>query len=299
MSEWIVVVCFFLFVAGCTGAALLLFRWKVRPLATEPPIEAKHGLRGELARGMFFLGEISGKRRPRGQTDRQRLAAAGYHAPSALNVFHGVKTASAVLFGLCLGWIGLLGNESAASALLLAVCGSGFGYLLPERILDARIKQRTHKLERAIPNALDLMVLSVEAGQSLDTALFETGRELRRLYPDLAGEFAQAQYELRAGRSRAEVLYAMGARTGSQELKKLAVTLTDADRFGTSLGPALRTHARYLRASRRNKAQESARKLSVKLIFPVFFLIMPAIFVITLGPAMLQFSEAMGKHLGR
>jgi tight adherence protein C len=299
MNEALVVLYFFLFVAGCTGAALLLFRWRVKPLAEEPPIEARHGLRGELARGMFFLGEIAGKPRQKGQTERQRLTAAGYHAPAAVNVFHGIRTASAVFFGLCLGWVGLLDNESLTAALLLAVCGLGFGYLLPERVLDARIKQRNQRLERAIPNALDLMVLSVEAGQSLDTALFETGRELQPLYPDLAAEFAQAQYEMRAGRSRAEVLYSMGTRTGSQELKKLAVTLTDTDRFGTSLGPALRTHAKYLRLSRRNKAQESARKLSVKLIFPVFFLIMPAIFVITLGPAVLQFSEAMSKHLGR
>jgi tight adherence protein C len=299
MNDVLVGVCFFLFVAGSVGAALLLFRWRSAPLEEDTSIEAHHGLRGGLLRSMFFLGEISGKPLMKGQSERQRLGAAGYRAPSAPNVFYGIKTAAALAFALILGWVGLLDNESPAAAILLAVCGLGFGYLLPERILDARIRQRNARIERAIPSALDLMVLSVEAGQPLDTALFETGKELRHLYPDLAAEFAQLQYEMRAGRSRAEVLHAMGARTGSQELKKFAVTLTDNDRFGTSLGPTLRTHARYLRASRRNKAQESARKLSVKLIFPVFFLIMPAIFVITLGPSVLQFAEAMGPFLGK
>lgn len=299
MSEAMVGVCFFLFVAGSVGAALLLFRWRWAPLEKAAPIEARHGLRGELLKSMFFLGELSGKPKTKGQSERQRLAAAGYRAPSAPNVFHGIKTAAALAFALCLGWVGLLDNESPMAAILLAVCGLGFGYLLPERVLDARIRQRNARIERAIPSALDLMVLSVEAGQSLDSALVETGKELRHLYPDLAAEFAQVQYELRAGRSKAEVLHALGARTGSQELKKFAVTLTDNDRFGTSLGPTLRNHARYLRASRRNKAQESARKLSVKLIFPVFFLIMPAIFVITLGPSVLQFAEAMGPLLGK
>lgn len=297
MGEGIILLCFFLFVAGSVGAALLLFRWRSAPLENEAALESEPGLRQSLLRSMFFLAEISGKGRAAGQSERQRLAAAGYRAPAAPNVFQGIKIAAAVCFALCLGWVGLLDKESPLVAMLLAVCGAGFGYLLPERILDARIKQRNLRLERAVPNALDLMVLGVEAGQSLDTALFETGRELRHLYPDLAAEFAQVQYELRAGRSRAEVLYALGARTGSSELKKLATTLTDTDRFGTSLGPALRTHSRYLRISRRNKAQESARKLSVKLIFPVFFLIMPAIFVITLGPALLQFAEAMSAHL--
>jgi tight adherence protein C len=298
MAEGLILLCFFLFVAGCVGAALLLFRWRSAPLAQDAPIAVDPGLQHGLVRSMFFLAEISGTGRLLGHSERQRLAAAGYRAPAAPNVFHGIKIAASVCLTLSLGWIGLLDKESSLVAILLAACGAGFGYLLPERILDARIRQRNLRLARAVPNALDLMVLSVEAGQSLDTALFETGRELSHLYPDLAAEFAQVQYELRAGRSRAEVLYALGARTGSSDLKKLATTLIDTDRFGTSLGPALRTHSRYLRISRRNKAQESARKLGVKLIFPVFFLIMPAIFVITLGPAVLQFAEAMRSHLG-
>jgi len=107
------------------------------------------------------------------------------------------------------------------------------------------------------------------------------------------------QVELRAGRSRTEVLYNLGQRTRSQEIKKLSTVLIDSDRFGTSLGPALRTHARYLRTRRRYESQEAARKLSVKLIFPVFFLIMPSVFIITVGPAVLTFYEAIAPALSR
>jgi tight adherence protein C len=137
------------------------------------------------------------------------------------------------------------------------------------------------------------MVLSLESGQSLDTALVEAGRELRHVYPDLSAEFQQAWFELKAGRSRSDVLAAMGVRTESLEMRKLAAVMIDSDRFGTSLAPALRTHAKYLRIRRRQSAQEEARKLTTKMIFPIFFLIMPAVFVVTLGPALLQFSEAI------
>jgi len=122
---------------------------------------------------------------------------------------------------------------------------------------------------------------------------------LRRVFPDLAAEFWQVQLEMRAGRPRAEALADLGRRSGSEELRKLAAVLLDSDRFGASLAPALRTHGRYLRTRQRQTAQEAARKLTVKLIFPVFFLIMPAVFVVTLGPAALTFSEAMSALFGR
>ena len=164
MTEGLIVICFFLFVAATVGAALLLFRWRSAPLEKDSPIESQHGLQHGLLKSMFFISEISGKSRSLGQSERQRLAAAGYRAPAAPNVFHGIKVAAAVCFALFLGWVGLLDKESSLVAILLAACGAGFGYLLPERILDARIRQRNLRLERAVPNALDLMVLSVEAG---------------------------------------------------------------------------------------------------------------------------------------
>ena len=131
------------------------------------------------------------------------------------------------------------------------------------------------------------MVLAVEAGQGLDAAILDTSRGLRITYPDLAAEFTQLQLELRANTTRADALRNFVDRSRDMELRKFANLLIDTDRFGTSLGPALKTHARYLRIRFRQIAQEKARKVGVKLIFPVFFLIFPSVILVTLGPAVI------------
>jgi tight adherence protein C len=303
MSEGLLTVCFFLFVMATVGAILLLVRWRVAARMPEgglelPQVGKSQGFGANLAQSMFVIGELAARSKENRDPLRNRLIAAGYRSPAAATIFYGVKVVTALLGGLVLGWVGLLDQESLVMGFVLGVCGAGFGYLLPDRVLDARVKTRCEQLERSLPNALDLMVLSVEAGQSLDSALVETSRELRVLYPELSSEFAQVQVELRAGRARSEVLYGLGQRTSSLELKKFATVLIDSDRFGASLGPALRTHARYLRTRRRFESQEAARKLSVKLLFPIFFLIMPAVFIVTVGPAVMTFYEAVGPTLG-
>lgn len=303
MSEELMTLCFFLFVMATVGASLLLVRWrtaaKLQEGTLQPPDPIKQrGLAASLQESMYVIGELAPGPKQRKDPTRNALIAAGYRSPSAPTIFYGTKVAAALVCGVVLGWVGLLDHDSLSVGFILSICGMGFGFLLPDRILHAKVTQRCFRLEQALPNSLDLMVLSIEAGQSLDSALVETARELRGIYPELASEFNQVQVELRAGRSRSEVLYALGQRTNSTELRKLSTVLIDSDRFGTSLGPALRNHARYLRTRRRHKAQESARKLSVKLVFPVFFLIMPSVFVITLGPAVLTFYEAIGPTLG-
>jgi len=302
MTETLLGACFFLFVMATVGAILLIFRWRAAERLAHGDVEFASGKAkgawASLLQSMFVIGELPPGPKVRRDPVRGRLISAGYRSPAAPVIYEGVKVASLLVLALILGWVGLLYQESPLIAIVLVACGAGFGYLLPDRVLDAQVTARALNVERALPNALDLMVLSVEAGQSLDSALVDTSRELRMLYPELSSEFAQVQMELRAGRSRTDVLYSMGQRTSSKEMKKLATVLIDSDRFGTSLGPALRTHARYLRTRRRHEAQEAARKLSVKLIFPVFFLIMPAIFVITLGPAVLTFYEALAPSLG-
>jgi len=132
------------------------------------------------------------------------------------------------------------------------------------------------------------MVLGIEAGQGLDAAILDTSRGLRVTHPELASEFTQLQLELKATTTRAEALKNFALRCRDLELKKFANLLVDTDRFGTSLGPALKTHARYLRIRFRQTAQEKARKVGVKLIFPVFFLIFPSVLLVTLGPAVIM-----------
>jgi tight adherence protein C len=263
-----------------------------------PPLPAGGRWSARLLEALLHLGILAPARAGEEAPLRARLAAAGFRHPAAAAVFQGVRVAAAVLLAAGLAWASASQGGGAAGAAAAAFCGLGIGMLAPKWALAARIQSRIQRIHAGLPAALDLMVLSVEAGQSLDVAIAETGRELRAIFPELASEFWQVQLGIRAGRPRAEALADPGRRTGSAELRKLAAVLIDSDRFGTSLAPALRTHARYLRTRRRQNAQEAARKLAVKLIFPVFFLIMPAVLVVTLGPAALSFYDAFSGMLG-
>jgi tight adherence protein C len=184
-------------------------------------------------------------------------------------------------------------HSNVSAALLPALCGIGFGYLLPDRVLGKMVERRVERLRRGLPAALDLLVLAVEAGQGLDAAILDTSRGLRASHPDLAAEFTQLQLELKANTTRAESLRNLAARSQDIEIRKFVNLLIDTDRFGTSLGPALKTHARYMRIRFRQIAQEKARKVGVKLIFPVFFLIFPSVILVTLGPAVILIFQQM------
>ncbi len=230
---------------------------------------------------------------------RQELAAAGYRWPSAVSVLLGIKCASALMLGAAGAWAAVTFGDQASSAFLPAACGLAFGYMVPDRILSRLARRRSALLRRGLPAALDLMVLAVEAGQALDASILDTSHGLRISYPDLASEFTQLHLELRANTSREEALRNFARRTRDAEVQKFAALMIDTDRFGTSLGPALRVHARYLRTRFRQAAQERARKVSVKLIFPVFFLIFPSVILVTLGPAVLLIFTQMKNILGQ
>lgn len=294
-TGWLLVLHFGFVLAAVSGALAVALR---RMPAAAQPVPAPAAPEGQrwTRKALGALLELGTAAAPSDAAVaglRARLAAAGYRHPAAPELFHGIRMAGAAAAGILMAAASLWQGSGTGGALLAGVCGAGAGFLAPGMVLEARRKARIHRIHRGLPPALDLMVLSVEGGQSLDVALAETSRELRWIHPELAAEFGQVQLEIRAGRQRAEVLAELGRRTGSAELKKLAVVLIDSDRFGTSLAPALRTHARFLRTRRRQMAQEAARKLGVKLIFPVFFLIMPSVFVVTLGPAVLAFLDAM------
>jgi tight adherence protein C len=229
-----------------------------------------------------------------GESIRRRLMAAGYRTASAPYIFSGITyTASAVL-ALTVFSVVAVFQDSLMDALIPGLCGAGFGYFLPKRILEMMIRRRVRRISAGLATALDLLVLSVEAGQALDQAIAEASREIRRAFPDLADELAQVYLALRASATRSEVFREFGERNDDMELRKLANVLIDSDRFGTSLGPTLRTHARYVRIRRRQAAQEMARKVSVKLVFPIFFLIFPSVLLVTLGPAVMQIATAFG-----
>ena len=218
----------------------------------------------------------------------KRLVAAGYRHPSAPKIYQGLKAAAAGSFAILALMISMIGSNGFLDSLLPAACAAGFGFLLPERLLDRRVKNRSRQLRSGLPPALDLLILGLEAGQSLDAAINEAMRELRHAFPDLAAELSVTQLELLASKSRSEAFKNLGTRNPEPEIRRLAQVLIDSDRFGSSLAPALRTHVRYLRIRMRQQAREAARKVGVKLVFPVFFLIFPSVMLVTLGPAVLQ-----------
>jgi tight adherence protein C len=297
MNEIWVGVAFFGFVMTAVVIAGYLFMQRTAARRTDLPA----GLTTEPdlppSRAVFFdffrsVGENFPAAKDEQNPYRIKLASAGYRWPSALPVFYGIKCMNALFIAGLLGTVALVYKGEASGALVPMICGAGFGFLLPDRVLGSRVNARRRRLRSAIPAALDLMVLGIEAGQSLDQSVADASRGLKRTHPDLSGELAQLFLELRASTSRADSFRNFGARTREPELRKLSNLLIDSDRFGISLGPAIRTHAKYLRTRFRQQAQEAARKVGVKLIFPVFFLIFPSVLLVTLGPAcMMMFQQ--------
>jgi tight adherence protein C len=244
------------------------------------------------------LGESVPSPRRDAKSLRLRLAAAGYRWPSAVTMFNGVRIASAIGLGMATGWLAAVFHGKMMEAIAPGICCAGFGYMLPDRILEALIRARARRLRAGLPAALDLLVLGIEAGQPLDHAIAETGRELRHAHPDLSAELAFVQIEMQLGSSRTQALRNMAERNSESELGKLASLIIESDRFGTSPAPALYSHAKFLRTKMRQQANEAARKLSVKLVFPVFFLIMPSLLLVTLGPAVIQMTTQLGSLIG-
>jgi tight adherence protein C len=299
MSDLLILVGLFVFVmAGVTAAGWVF--WSGPSVANESGTSVigeprMHGTQEFFAQAFRRVGETVPAATAASNPMRSLLMSAGYRYPSAVPILYGIKCALALFFGALLGGFAAVNDIEIASVLTAAVCGAGFGFLLPDFLLKPMIRARARRIRRAIPAALDLLILSIEAGQSLNQAIVDASLELREAHPELGAELAQAHLELRAGKSRADALHQLGVRNSDPELKKLSSLLIDSDRFGTSLAPALRTHVKYMRTRMRQQAQESARKVSVKLIFPVFFLIFPSVLLVTLGPAVLhmmkQFAE--------
>ena len=221
------------------------------------------------------------------------LRIAGYRGSKALATFHGIKASAAVGLGLMIAIIAYCNGVNINMVLMDFIAGAGIGYLLPHRILEMQIKHRCQRLRNGLPVAIDLIVLGLEAGQSLDAAITEAGRELRNGFPEIAQELAWVQMEMYASKSRSEAFRNLSERNAEPEIKRFAQVLVDCDRFGTSLGPALRSQVKYLRIRIRQQAREAARKVGVKLVFPVFFLIFPSVLLVTLGPAVLQITTQL------
>ena len=170
---------------------------------------------------------------------------------------------------------------------------AGLLFYLPDLIVGLLGKNRKQAIFLALPDALDLMVVCVEAGLGLDQAMRKVAEEMKKTYRVLAEEFALSNFQLQMGRPRVEVLHELGARTGVPDLRALAAVLIQADKFGTSVAQALRTQSDSMRTRRRQLAEEKAAKTAVKLIFPLVIFIFPGIFVVLVGPAAITMVREM------
>jgi len=217
----------------------------------------------------------------------QQLVHAGYRSDNAVKIYFGIRLLSTVVLGL-LGLIfrNSIGAKPALHIVFPAAMALG-GWVIPNFLLEKRIKKRTTTLRLALPDALDLMVIAVEAGLGLDQAISYVATELRNAHKELTEEFVLVNLEIRAGKRRADALKNLGERAGEPELRKLTAILIQNDRFGTSVAESLRQHSDHLRVRRRQEAEERAAKVGVKLVFPIFFFILPAMMLVCAGPGVL------------
>ena len=217
---------------------------------------------------------------------QKRLAMAGFYGFKAALIYSLGEVIGAAsgfivvffIFGFRTGW-------------LFGIAGAIVGYMLPGYFVARRIRLRKKQIQNGLPDALDLLIVSLEAGLAMDQAILKCAEELTIAYPALAAELQLVNTETRAGKPRVESLKNFARRTMVDDVRALVAMLVQTERFGTSIAQALRTHAEESRVKRRQRAEEAAAKLSVKLIFPLVFCLLPAFFVVAVGPGIIKFVE--------
>lgn len=224
---------------------------------------------------------------------QRRLMWAGYRKDVHLDIFYGAK----VLIPIGLVILVTVTGAYNYGAFFIYALAAGLGFLIPDYWLGNRISARQTNIQLALPEALDLMVICIEAGLSLDQAILRVSDELRISQPELTEEFTLLNLEQRAGRPRAEAWKNLADRTDVESVRGLVAMLTQADHFGTSIANSLRIHSEVLRTERRQAAEEQAAKTTVKLVFPLVFFIFPSLFLVVLGPSMITLLESFEKYL--
>ena len=235
-----------------------------------------------------------------GSAIRIAFINAGWRQPSAPTIFFGIKTLLALSFpliALTLSGEGLLAS-GVSRILFVLISASAVGYYLPNLFLRYKIAHRQRDLFESFPDALDLLIICVESGLGLDQAIAKVATEIEIKSKVLAQELQLVLMELRSGFSRETALRHLALRTGLEEIDLLVAMMVQADRFGTSMGDSLRVHADNLRTKRRQRAEEAAAKIAVKLLMPLIFMIFPTLMLILVGPAMIQIYRVLLPSLG-
>ncbi len=217
-----------------------------------------------------------------------QLLQAGVARNDAVNVFLGAQIALSIFLGLAGMSLATAARKPAGMSILIIGMFALTGYMMPQVWLRSRISGRKKAIVRGLPDALDLMVVCVEAGLGLNAALLRVGEELRRHCPVVSEEFLMVTREMRAGISRQDALRHLAERNPVEDIQSFVAILIQTDRLGSSMAKTLRAQSYSLRIRRRQRAEEAAAKTSIKLLFPLVFFILPALFVVLLGPGLLQ-----------
>jgi len=221
---------------------------------------------------------------------RQRLISAGYRNESTIKLLYGSK----VLVPIVLAVVAFATGLGDMAPLLVYALALGLGFLIPDFWLGNRIKNRQKRIRLGLPDVLDLLIICIEAGLSLDQATARAAEELRRAQPELCDELMVVVLEQRAGRPRADCWRNMADRTGIDAVRNLVSMLIQSEQLGTSVARTLRIHSDTLRTQRVQAVEEAAAKLTIKLLFPLVFFIFPSLFLVVLGPAVINMMEGFG-----
>lgn len=240
------------------------------------------------------LGDRVSSDPKRNEGDREMLIHAGYRHRGALSIYVACRLVLAGVLGGGAFLLAGVGGFRPEEIVFFTLFGGFLGFIVPFLYVARRRKNRQKSLERALPDVLDLLVVCVEAGLGLNQALLRVSEEIERVSPEMGDELALVNMEMRAGRTREEALKNFADRTGVTDIRALITMMIQTDRFGTSIADSLRVHSDELRTKRAQRAEEAAAKTAIKMLIPLVLFIFPAIFVITIGPAVFHFGTFFG-----
>lgn len=291
-----------IFLLIASGGLLLFYREAM--LQRLSSVLAPRARQGDLMNniqqaGYSFGGMVEHLERvlPKSQAEvsvmQQRLIRAGYRTDSAMKMFYGAKVF--VPLALCL--LALISGLGQSNPFFAYAASLGVGFLVPDFWLGRRISLRQKRIRLGLPDVLDLLVVCIEAGLSMDQATARTAEELRVAQPEVSDELGIVVLEQRAGRARSDAWKQFAERTGVDSVRNLVSVLVQSEQLGTSVSKTLRVHSDTLRTQRRQRVEEQAAKTTIKLVFPLVFFIFPSLFLVTLGPAAIIMSESFKKYL--
>jgi tight adherence protein C len=226
---------------------------------------------------------------------QKQLLQAGYRSPDAATAFRAIQITLFIALPSFVVTVGFVMSWALINIALLAMFAAVLGFYLPRYVLNKQIKGRQQRITWGLADAMDLMVVAVEAGLGLNAALNRVGEELKPLHPDMHAEIELVNLEIRVGRSREEALRNLAERTGVEDIRSFVALLIQADRYGSSIAKAVRVFAESLRTKRRQRAEQISQKAALKLLFPLTCFLFPVIILVVLGPPLMNLYDVLFK----